>query len=130
MRIVDRAPLASLALQRGSASQPTQPFRLADAAMAPRAAAALPASMGVLPSRIGADSGRRQAGIRSGRRVLDSLDQLRLAALGGGSLSAALDALAADAEAMEGGEDAGLDDLLDAIRLRAEVEIEKHRRAR
>ena len=73
---------------------------------------------------------RRRRAMARGGRLLDSLDQVKLAMLGGGSETAALDALSrASAEARETVDDEpGLADLLDAIDVRAAVEMAKRER--
>lgn len=69
---------------------------------------------------------RRRRAIRRGSNLLDQLDELKLALLGGESSSVNLQALArAMAESRPEGEEGDLKNLLDQIDLRAAVEIAK-----
>lgn len=73
---------------------------------------------------------RRRRGLRRGRQVIDALDALK-AALLAGRITPAVEArlAAAVADDMPTGEP-GLDELLDAMSLRAEVELAKLAQAR
>ena len=71
---------------------------------------------------------RRRKALKRGRGLLDALDDMKLALIEGRGDGAALTSLAAqlrDARAASG--EAGLDDALSAIELRAEVELAKRR---
>ena len=72
---------------------------------------------------------RRRRSVQRGRSLLDALDQLKLELVSGQPDAAALGrlrALIAETRLPTG--DAGLDDLLAAVELRAEVEIAKRSR--
>ena len=76
----------------------------------------------------GPDERRRRA-IRRGSGLLDRLDAVKVALLGGGDDGLALQALArAAAEERQGDPDPGLQDVLDHIETRAAVELAKARR--
>jgi len=69
---------------------------------------------------------RRRRAVNRGGRLLDVLDQMKLAMLGGESAGPALQRLgAAVREAREGTDDARLDGVLDEIETRAAVELAK-----
>jgi hypothetical protein len=69
---------------------------------------------------------RRRRAVRRGGRLLDALDQVKLALLGGESAGPALERLAAAArEQRVGSFDPGLDGVLDEIETRAAVELAK-----
>lgn len=68
---------------------------------------------------------RRRQGARRGRAIVEALDALKLAMLSGQELGAALDALAAANGTIDAGDDPVLAGLLDAIGLRADVELAK-----
>ena len=70
---------------------------------------------------------RRRRAVRRGGRILDALDDLRLAVLDPEAVDGpALERLAgAVREAREGADDPGLDDVLEQIELRAAVELAK-----
>ena len=69
---------------------------------------------------------RRRRALTRGGRVLDDLDRVQMAILDGDDPREALGSLArTSAEARERGDDAGLDGVLDAIDLRAAVELAK-----
>ena len=71
---------------------------------------------------------RRRKALKRGRGLLDALDDMKLALIEGRADAAALTSLAAqlrDARAATG--EAGLDDAVSAIELRAEVELAKRR---
>lgn len=69
---------------------------------------------------------RRRRAIRRGSNLLDRLDELKLALLGGESQSVNLQSLArAMAESRDGDEEPGLKSVLDQIDLRAAVELAK-----
>jgi len=67
---------------------------------------------------------RRRAAAR-GRRVLDILDQVKLGVLDGTLTRATLESLASALAEREPSEDAGLENVLDEIDLRAQVELAK-----
>ncbi|MFC7051877.1 flagellar assembly protein FliX [Hansschlegelia quercus] len=68
---------------------------------------------------------RRRREVKRGRGLLDALDGLRLAMLDGAHSPEALAALARNTAERQPTGDAGLDDLLSAIDLRARVELAK-----
>ncbi|MCA0422398.1 MAG: flagellar assembly protein FliX [Proteobacteria bacterium] len=113
---------------RGAMASQGGGFRVVDGAGV-RAAMPLPAAVMALPVA-GLKVARPRAAIRGGRRLLDGLDKLRLAVLGGGSVAEAAAALRASADLPDLADDepppdGALRDLLDAIRLRADVELAK-----
>ena len=75
----------------------------------------------VLPDR----EAQRKRSIGQGRAVMDGFDQLKLALLSGMPVMPQLRQLAGTLDSMTSGDDPVLDDLLESIRLRAEVEIAK-----
>lgn len=69
---------------------------------------------------------RRRRAIRRGSNLLDQLEELKIALLGGESSAVNLQSLArAMAESRDGNEEPGLKSVLDQIDLRAAVEIAK-----
>lgn len=75
---------------------------------------------------VGGPLERRRRALTRGGRVLDDLDRVQMAILDSGDPREALGSLArTSAEARERGDDAGLDGVLDAIDLRAAVELAK-----
>ncbi len=67
--------------------------------------------------------------MRRGERLLDALDDLRLAVLAGAAAGESLARLGeAAAQAREGADDAGLDEVLGLIDLRVAVELAKEQR--
>jgi hypothetical protein len=69
---------------------------------------------------------RRRRAVKRGGRLLDALDEIKLAMLAGGETGPALQRLAAAArEQRENGFDPGLDGVLDEIETRAAVELAK-----
>jgi hypothetical protein len=73
--------------------------------------------------------GRRKKQVRRGGQQIDALDRLALATLGEGDDAAALDSLRRFAGDREATGDAGLDDVLREIDVRAAVEIAKREKA-
>ncbi len=72
---------------------------------------------------------RRRRAVRRGERLLDALDDLRLAVLAGAAAGESLARLGeAAAQAREGADDAGLDEVLGLIDLRVAVELAKEQR--
>jgi hypothetical protein len=133
MRIVDQKAVSSVSGSRnarGGASTGAR-FSLDSAAASPRAEAKAPISiMGGLEALIAIQSEdttreRRRRSAKRGQSMLDVLDELKLALLAG-YLPAGLQArlsLVLREEIPSG--DAGLDSIVDAIELRAEVELAK-----
>lgn len=68
---------------------------------------------------------RRRSAAARGRRVLDILDQVKLGVLDGTLTRATLESLASALAEREPSEDAGLENVLDEIDLRAQVELAK-----
>ena len=68
---------------------------------------------------------RRRQGVRRGRALLAGLDRLQVATLEGRGTIAALEALAQEAGRIDAGDDPALAEVLDAIELRAAVELAK-----
>lgn len=125
-----------------SASIPGRPtqratggFSLSGAAGSERAAAAGPAAAAGAVTNVSAlmalqgvedPTERRRRAVRRGGGLLDRLDELKLAMLGGEAGEAALDRLArAVREERPADPDAGLTAVLDQIDLRAAVELAK-----
>ena len=118
----------------GRASASSGAFRLSDGAESATARAAAPlrsapgldaliALQAVQPET---EKERRKRQIKRGRGLLDALDGMKLALIDGREDPAALRKLAAElAERRDGTGDAGLDDALAAIELRAQVELAK-----
>jgi hypothetical protein len=107
----------------GEASTPQAP-----AATARAAGAAPVASMDALLALQEVDGPleRRRRAVRRGGRLLDALDQVKLALLGDESAAPALQRLAAAVrEQRVGSFDPGLDGVLDEIETRAAVELAK-----
>jgi hypothetical protein len=124
------------ALQRAGATRGAS-FQLSDpgasaAARAPsplRRAPALDALIALQAIEPELPRERRRREIARGRSLLDALDGMKLAIVEGRDDGAALGALAARlAEARAATGEAGLDDALSAIELRAEVEMAKRGR--
>lgn len=76
------------------------------------------------PLPLDPDEGRRRA-LRHGRRILDVLDDVRVATLGGDDAGRLLAGLEAELRASAPPEDEHLAAILDDIRIRGEVEIAK-----
>lgn len=125
MRITDRPILPSSTLMREATQGGGQSFRLPQEAPPMRAAVPLAMARPVLASQSASVLARRREALGKGRDVLAGLDRLRLATLGGGNLRAVAEALSRDAQDMTEGDDPALDDVLEAIRLRADVELAK-----
>lgn len=68
---------------------------------------------------------RRRKGARRGRALLDALDGLKLALLSGSVTEAALETLACAGGSVDAGDDPVLAEVLEAIQLRADVELAK-----
>lgn len=103
---------------------------------APQATAATPRAAGAAPvssmdallalQEVEGPLERRRRAVRRGGRLLDALDEVKLAMLGGESAAPALQRLAAAArEQRDGSFDPGLDGVLDEIDTRAAVELAK-----
>ncbi|WP_181707491.1 flagellar assembly protein FliX [Chthonobacter rhizosphaerae] len=71
---------------------------------------------------------RRRRTVRKGNELLDVLEEIKLAFLGGGLSGTALDRAAALLVSLEPSGDPGLDSLIEDIALRAEVELAKQGR--
>ena len=114
------------------------PLAAASGAAGPAAASAAsaPGMVGGLEALlalqdIGGPLERRRRAIARGGRLLDDLDQVKLALLDGGDPGSALQSLSrACREDRARGDDAGLDGVLDEIDLRAAVELAKAEAAR
>jgi hypothetical protein len=68
---------------------------------------------------------RRRKAVRRGHDLLDVLEEIKIGLLSGGISGAALDRVAALLGSLEPSGEAGLDDLMADIALRAEVELAK-----
>jgi hypothetical protein len=132
-----QGPSASAPLAGRSAARPAAggfaPAGQADAS-APAARAASTASVGSLEALLAlqetlSPTERRRRAVRRGGRILDALDDLRIAVLDPEGLDgAALQRLAgAIREAREDSQDPGLEALLEQIEIRAAVELAKRR---
>lgn len=103
---------------------------------APMARAAGPTGVGSLDAllalqEVGGPLERRRRAVRRAGRILDVLDEVKMALLDGGLPPAALERLmAAICEERGGTEDARLEGLLDEIETRAAVELAKLEMAR
>lgn len=124
-RIPDRLQVPLTSAMRSVSTLGSASFRLADAAPAHRTSLPMPLAAPVLSALASPVQAKRREAVRQGRTVLAGLDRLRLARLGEGTLREAAEALGREAQDMTSGEDGALDDILDAIRLRAEVELAK-----
>lgn len=110
--------------QPGGGPQFAVPSPAAQSAQAARMP--LPASVTGLRSFATTDlQAQRKRSIGQGRSVIDGLDQLKLAMLSGAPGMPQLRQLAGALDDLDAGDDPDLDDILNAIRLRAEVEIAK-----
>lgn len=128
MRIPDRVLPAGLPAMRAALPAGPGGFQVPDG-IGTRAALPLPAMARLVPVAA-LRAGGSGAAVRGGRRLLDGLDRLRLAVLGGGSLAEAAAALRNEMDLADGADDepqpdGTLHDLLEAIRLRADVELAK-----
>ena len=113
---------AGFALPAGEAPRPA-------AAEAARPAPSLDALL--MLQEVPAGGERRRRALKRGRGLLDLLEELRLSLLADGLPAGLPDRLAAVlAEAREATDDRGLDALLDAVDLRAAVELAKIAQAR
>lgn len=130
-----QGPSTSAAIAGRSAAKPVaegfSPAGQADGS-APAARAAATAGVGSLEALLAlqetlSPTERRRRAVRRGGRILDALDDLRVAVLDPEGLDgAALQRLAgAIREAREDSEDAGLETLLEQIEIRAAVELAK-----
>lgn len=100
-------------------------FRLSGDATRPRAVGvAGGAGLTQLASDADPDA-RRRKGVRKGRAMLDLLDGLKASLLAQQNPDKALAGLAEELGGLEQPDDARLADILDAVRVRAEVEIAK-----
>jgi hypothetical protein len=133
MKVQGPAP-SSPALGRSQARPAADGFRPAGAAegSAPAAPAAAMTGVSSLEALLAlqetlSPTERRRRAVRRGGRILDALDDLRLAVLGADGLDdAALSGLAsALREAREDTEDPSLEALLEQIEIRAAVELAK-----
>ena len=107
-----------------------------DGGSAPQAAAATARAAGAAPvstmdallalQEVEGPLERRRRAVRRGGKLLDALDQVKLALLGGDEAGPALQRLAAAVREQRGGSfDPGLDGVLDEIETRAAVELAK-----
>jgi hypothetical protein len=104
----------------------------ASASAAPAAGPAAVSSLDALMALQGAGDPRerRRRAVRRAGRLLDLLDEVKLALLDGGSAAPALERLrAAVGEARDGVEDPRLEGVLDEIETRAAVELAKQEAA-
>lgn len=124
-RIPDRIQVPLMSAMRSVSTLGSAGFRLADLAATPRATAPMPMAAPALTALASPVQAKRREALRQGRSVLAGLDRLRLAQLGAGTLRDAADALSRETADMTQGDEGALDDILDAIRLRAEVELAK-----
>lgn len=128
-------PSGPAAATSGRSARPTSGFSLGQtapaagpASAAPSAAAAGVGDVSALMALQGVEGPleRRRRAIRRGGGLLDRLEELKLALLGGEPDAAALDRLARSlSEERPQDEDAGLGAVLDQIDLRASVELAK-----
>lgn len=125
MRVADTSPPVFRAAHALAHLRPAQLFRLPDMAGAAPVRAASLAKAESLAAQRRMEQRRRVA--RSGRGLLDALDQVKLALLAGDA-AGALQFLSRQLDhAGERAGDPALDDILDHIRLRADVELAKAR---
>lgn len=132
MRIDPRFAAMSIAPQaRPGAASPSGRFTLDDekrpsSTGAARSAAPLATLDAILALQSEEDPGhRRRRGAQAGREVLDALDALKAAVLGGTVPAATLSAIAAKLSALPATGDPALDGILGEIDLRARVELAK-----
>ena len=112
---------AGFSLSGSAGSAPAAAASTASAAAGVTGVSALMALQGVEDA-----TERRRRAIRRGNTLLDRLDELKLALLGGESQSVNLQSLArAMAESRDGNEEPELKTVLDQIDLRAAVELAK-----
>ena len=121
---VSLARLAQTGISQPGGPQFALPSPAAQSAQAARMP--LPASVTGLRSFATTDmQAQRKRSIGQGRSVIEGLDQLKLAMLSGAPVLPQLQQLAGALDGLGAGDDPDLDEILNAIRLRAEVEIAK-----
>ena len=119
---VSLARLAQTGISQPGGPQFALPSPAAQSAQAARMP--LPASVTGLRSFATTDmQAQRKRSIGQGRSVIEGLDQLKLAMLSGAPVLPQLQQLAGALDGLGAGDDPDLDEILNAIRLRAEVEI-------
>lgn len=126
MRIGGLPPARPVSLHGGVAAT-RGPSAFAVAGETARAQGAAPVAGLAMPLLLPVDDlvERRRKGARRGRALLDALDGLKLALLSGNVTEAALETLARAGGSIDAGDDPVLADVLEAIQLRADVELAK-----
>lgn len=133
MRVDSRSPINLTGTAASKSARGGRGFSISEEAAPSKSAATTSAASPLGLDAVLALQGERQSGqerrkraSRRGHQLLDALDQLKLSVLDGrvtGSQLAALRRSLADARSQSG--DAALDEILEHIELRAEVELAK-----
>jgi hypothetical protein len=125
MRIAESPSFARYAARTSGSARPAAVFRLPEMAEAAAPQAARAAADTFAAQR---RQEQRQRIVRNGRGLLDALDAVKLALISGDPAAALLALSQRLEQAGERASDPVLDEILDHIRLRADVELAKARK--